>query len=226
MSKAERFFSLDNLYDLKNVSILHYIQNALPIVPDNFNFAYDVVDVIAKETPDRVALLWVNDAGEKKSITFEMLSRWSNAVANFLVARGLSKGDAVLLFMRRRWEYWVLMMAMHKLGVIPIPSTNQLKTKDIEYRLKTADVSAVIAFDDGVILGEIKNAIGDNEKIQLIDCSEVAAACEKYPSILERVPNENSDINGCYLRILLETRNYEHIDQIKKALCDFGFKLL
>ena len=133
-----------------------YVQNALPIVPDNFNFAYDVVDVIAKETPDKVALLWVNDAGEKKSITFEMLSQWSGAVANFLTSRGLTKGDTVLLFMRRRWEYWVLMMAMHKLGVIPIPSTNQLKTKDIEYRLKAADASAVIAFDDGMILHEIK----------------------------------------------------------------------
>ena len=190
---AKRFLkkeSYDNYDD--------YIQNALPIVPDNFNFAYDVVDVIAKETPGKVALLWVNDAGEKKSITFKMLSQWSNAVANFLVARGLNKGDTVLLFMRRRWEYWVLMMAMHKLGVIPIPSTNQLKTKDIEYRLKTAGVSAVIAFDDGVVLGEIKNAIGDNAAIQLIDCAEIAMACEKYPTTLERVPNENTDTMVVY----------------------------
>ncbi|MBQ8728900.1 MAG: AMP-binding protein, partial [Alphaproteobacteria bacterium] len=110
-----------------------YRQNAVPSVPDNFNFAYDVVDVIASETPDKVALLWTNDSGEKKKITFKMLSAMSNAVANFLASRGLKRGDTVLLFLRRRWEYWVLMMAMHKLGVIPIPSTNQLKAEDIKY---------------------------------------------------------------------------------------------
>ena len=127
-----------------------YIQNATPVVPEDFNFAYDVIDVIADSTPDKVALLWTNDSGEKKSITFKMLSQMSGAVANFLVARGVQKGDTVLLFMRRRWEYWVLMMAMHKLGAIPIPSTNQLKSEDIKFRIKAADVKTIIAFDDGV----------------------------------------------------------------------------
>ena len=136
-----------------------YLKNAVPNIPENFNFAYDVVDVIADETPDKVAILWTDDAGEKKSITFKMLAQWSNAVANFLTAHGLKKGDTVLLFMRRRWEYWVLMMAMHKLGVIPIPSTNQLKTKDIKYRFDAADVAAVIAYDDGVIINEIKSQL-------------------------------------------------------------------
>ncbi|MBR2510977.1 MAG: acetyl-CoA synthetase, partial [Alphaproteobacteria bacterium] len=69
-----------------------YIQNATPIVPENFNFAYDVVDVIAKKTPDKVAVLWTNDSGEKKSITFKMLSQMSGAVANFLAGRGVKKG--------------------------------------------------------------------------------------------------------------------------------------
>ena len=190
---ATRFLKQENFIDYDD-----YRNNATPIVPDNFNFAYDVVDVIASESPDKVALLWTNDDGEKKSITFKMLSRWSNAVANFLAARGLGRGDTVLLFLRRRWEYWVLMMAMHKLGVIPIPSTNQLKTKDIEYRLKAANVAAVIAYDDGVVVDEIKNAIGDNDKIQLIDCADVENACEKYPDTMERVPNENTDTMVVY----------------------------
>ncbi|MDW3024133.1 MAG: AMP-binding protein [Alphaproteobacteria bacterium] len=175
-----------------------YHANAAPVVPDNFNFAYDVVDVIASENPDKVAVLWVDDAGEKKSITFKMLSEMSNSVANFLIARGLKKGDTVLLFMRRRWEYWVLMMAMHKLGVVPIPSTNQLKAKDIKYRLDTAGVVAVIAFDDGVIVDEIKNAIGENKNIQLIDCMEIENACDRYSKSLERVPNENTDTMVVY----------------------------
>ena len=127
---AKRFLKKDSFKNYDD-----YLQNATPVVPDNFNFAYDVVDVIANESPDKVAILWVNDNGERLSITFKMLSMWSNAVANFLIAHGLKRGDTVLLFLRRRWEYWVLMMAMHKLGVIPIPSTNQLKTEDIKYRL-------------------------------------------------------------------------------------------
>ena len=175
-----------------------YIQNGAPVIPENFNFAYDVVDVIAEQTPDKVAILWTNDGGEKKSITFKMLSKMSNAVANFLSARGLTHGDTVLLFLRRRWEYWVLMMAMHKLGVIPIPSTNQLKTEDIKYRLDASDARAVIAFDDGNIVTEIKNAIGDNTKIQLIDCTEIANACDTYPDTIERVTNNNSDTMVVY----------------------------
>ena len=175
-----------------------YRQNAVPIVPNNFNFAYDVVDVIANEKPDRVAILWMNDSGQKKSITFKMLSQWSNAVANYLTSKGLKKGDTVLLFMRRRWEYWVLMMAMHKIGVIPVPSTNQLKAKDIKYRLDAAGISAVIAFDDGNIVNEIKSAIGDDDIFTFIDCAEIADACQSCSTKLERVPNENTDTMVVY----------------------------
>ena len=175
-----------------------YRQNAVPIVPDNFNFAYDVVDVIANEKPDRVAILWMNDSGQKKSITFKMLSQWSNAVANYLTSKGLKKGDTVLLFMRRRWEYWVLMMAMHKIGVIPVPSTNQLKAKDIKYRLDAAGIAAVIAFDDGNIVNEIKSAIGDDDIFTFIDCAEIADACQSCSTKLERVPNENTDTMVVY----------------------------
>ena len=148
---AKRFLKKDNFdsYD-------DYVQNAAPIVPDNFNFVYDVIDVLANETPDKTAILWVNDAGDKKIISFRDLSKMSNAVANFLVAQGLNKGDTVLLFMRRRWEYWVLMMAMHRVGIIPIPSTNQLKAEDIAFRIKMADVKTIIAFDDGDLCNEIK----------------------------------------------------------------------
>lgn len=90
------------------------------------------------------------------------------------------------------------MMAMHKLGVIPIPSTNQLKTEDIKYRLNAADVRAVIAYDDGMIANEIKNAIDRNEKTLFIDCADVTAACQSYSTTLERVPNENSDTMVVY----------------------------
>ena len=169
-----------------------YIKNAVPNVPEHFNFAYDVIDVLAQQTPDKVALLWTNDDGERKSFTFADLSRMSNSVANFLTAQGLKKGDTVLLFMRRRWEYWILMMAMHKLGVIPIPSTNQLKAEDIKYRIDAAGVRVIIAFDDGHVVNEIQNAIGDND-VRLILSDAIDDAIKNMPTTLERVPNENTD---------------------------------
>ena len=190
-------FALKFLKKTKFDNYDDYIQNGAPIVPDNFNFAYDVIDVLANEEPDKLALLWTDDSGEKKRFTFRDLSRMSNAAANFLASRGLGRGDTVLLFMRRRWEYWILMLAMHKLGVIPIPSTNQLKAEDIEYRLDQAGCKAVVAFDDGHIVGEIKNAIG-NRDIQLISNIDVADALDKMPDTLERVPNENTDTMVIY----------------------------
>ena len=174
-----------------------YAKNAIVRVPDNFNFAYDVIDAVAAETPDKPALLWLNDGGEKKSFTFADISRLSNAAANFLLARGLRRGDTVLLFLRRRWEYWILMMAMHKLGVIPIPSTNQLKSEDIKYRIDTAGIQAIIAFDDGRIVQEIQTAIGDGN-LQLILTDEIDDALKTYPTELTRVPNENTDTMVVY----------------------------
>ncbi len=174
-----------------------YVQNAVPVIPDNFNFAYDVVDQIAVAEPDKVAIIWTNDANEKKTFTFRDLSRMSNAAANFLTSRGLSRGDTVLMFMRRRWEYWVLMMAMHKAGIIPIPSTNQLKAEDIKYRINQANVKAIIAFDDGYIVNEIKSAMGD-APVPLILSTDVAAALSQMPETFTRVPNENTDTMVIY----------------------------
>lgn len=189
---AHRFLTKDKFDNYDD-----YIHNAIPQIPENFNFAYDVIDVLAREEPDKVAILWTNDAGEKKTFTFRDLSLLSNAAANFLASRGLTHGDTVLMFMRRRWEYWVLMMAMHKLGVIPIPSTNQLKAEDIKYRIQMANVRAIIAYDDGYIFNEIKSAMGD-EPVPLISSDEVADSLTKMPQTLARVPNENTDTMVIY----------------------------
>ena len=190
-------FALRFLKKAKFDSYDDYVQNGAPIVPENFNFSYDVIDVLAKENPNDIALLWTDDSGEVKKFSFLDLSRMSSAVANFLTSRGLKKGDTVLLFMRRRWEYWILMLAMHKVGVIPIPSTNQLKAEDIEYRIDQADSKAIIYFDDGHILNEIKTAVGE-KNIQLIPNTEIAESIDKMPSTIERVPNENTDTMVIY----------------------------
>lgn len=174
-----------------------YLQNGTPIVPENFNFAYDVIDVIARETPEKLAIIWTDDSGNKKNFTFRDLSRMSGSVANYLTSRGLQRGDTVLLFLRRRWEYWILMMAMHRTGIIPIPSTNQLKAEDIKYRIDTAESKAIIAFDDGHIIPEIKAAIGDSD-VMLISNEEVANSIDTMPTEFERVPNENTDTMVIY----------------------------
>lgn len=196
-NKAKNMFATRFLSKQHFDSYQDYIENARPIVPENFNFAYDVIDVIAKETPEKKAIIWVDDNGNKKDFTFADLSKMSNSVANFLVSRGLTKGDTVLLFLRRRWEYWVLMMAMHKVGVIPIPSTNQLKAEDIKYRIDAAESKAIIAFDDGHIINEIKTAIGDSD-VMLISNDEVAESINTMPATFERVPNENTDTMVIY----------------------------
>ena len=189
---ATRFLSKQNFE-----SYADYIANGRPIVPENFNFAYDVVDVIAHETPDKLAIIWVDDNGNKKTFTFDDLSRMSNSVANYLTSRGLKKGDPVLLFLRRRWEYWILMMAMHKAGIIPIPCTNQLKAEDIKYRIDAADTRAIIAFDDGHIVSEIKTAIGDSD-VSLMYSDEIANSIKTMPDTFERVPNTNDETMVIY----------------------------
>ena len=190
---ATRFLTKDKFDNYED-----YIKNAIPTVPENFNFAYDVIDVIASETPDKIAIMWINDTGDKKTISFKQLSQMSNSVANFLSTRGIKTGDTVLLFLRRRWEYWVLMMAMHKLGAIPIPSTNQLKSEDIKYRIQVSDTHTIIAFDDGIIMNEIKDAISETNAVQIIDCSEITRACTEYPTKFERIPNQNTDTMVVY----------------------------
>ena len=190
---ATRFLSKEQFDNYQD-----YMQNAIPTVPENFNFAYDVIDVIASETPDKIAIMWINDTGDKKNISFQQLSQMSNSVANFLSSRGIHPGDTVLLFLRRRWEYWVLMMAMHKLGAIPIPSTNQLKSEDIRYRINASDAHTIIAFDDGTIKSEIEKAITETDTVQIIDCSEITRACTEYPTTFERIPNQNTDTMVVY----------------------------
>ncbi len=190
-------FALNFLKKTKFDNYDDYIENGAPIVPDNFNFAYDVIDKIATETPDKVALLWTDDSGTKVKLTFKDMSLMSNAAANYLMSRGLTKGDTVLMFLRRRWEYWILMMAMHKLGVIPIPSTNQLKAEDIKYRIEAAQAKTIIAFNDGRIIDEINKAKGDNQ-IQFILNTDVADAMKTMPTVLTRIPNENTDTMVIY----------------------------
>ncbi|MFZ2538082.1 MAG: AMP-binding protein, partial [Oscillospiraceae bacterium] len=112
--------------------------------PDNFNFAYDIVDKIAEYEPNRRAMVWTDEHGAEKVFSFADMSKYSNKVANMLTAKGVKKGDKVMLILKRHYEFWFAILALHKIGAIAIPATNLLTTKDIVYRTGAASISGII----------------------------------------------------------------------------------
>jgi acetyl-CoA synthetase len=135
-------------------------------VPNDFNFAYDVVDEWARVDQGKIALIWCDDHGNERTFTFADISRLSNRVANSYKAMGIGKGDVVLCILRRRWEYWVNAMALCKLGAIIIPATLQLTKKDIVYRCQSAEVKAVVCVDDDYVCEQVSNALPDCPSVQ------------------------------------------------------------
>ncbi|KZX12235.1 AMP-binding protein [Methanobrevibacter curvatus] len=117
-------------------------------VPENFNFAYDVVDKYADKNPEKLAFIWCNDHGEEHKFTFKDVKKYSNKTANFLVNLGIKKGDTVLLTLKNRYEFWFIIIALHKIGAIPVPATHMLKSHDIVYRLNESEAKMVISIDE------------------------------------------------------------------------------
>lgn len=130
-------------------------------VPECFNFAYDVVDVYAEEQPDKKALLWTNDHEEMIQFTFADLKHETDRTASFFQSKGIGKGDPVMLILKRRYEFWFSILALHKLGAVVIPATHLLTKKDIVYRCNAAGIKAIVAANEPVITGHIAEAMGD-----------------------------------------------------------------
>lgn len=127
--------------------------------PENFNFGYDVVDAIAADAPDKRALVWCNTAGEEHVFSFADISRESNRVANVLLAAGVKRGDRVMLALKRHYEYWFTVIALHKIGAIMIPVTHMLTPDDIIYRLEAADINAVICTTQNDVPAHVLEAV-------------------------------------------------------------------
>lgn len=171
-------------------------------VPENFNFAFDVFDEIAKKTPNKTALVWCNDCGEEKSFTFGELSELSRKAANMYAAHGLKKGDIAMTVLRSRYEYWIAALAMHRLGVVLVPATYQLTEKDFVYRFEAADVRGIITVSDPGIVAHIDAAEAKTGR-KLVKFSaggqtppgyfDFDREAEKYSSDFARLPNQNSD---------------------------------
>lgn len=163
-------------------------------VPDNFNFGWDIVDEWAKQEPEKKALLWLSHEKEERTFTFTDISKLSNQTCHYFQSLGLKKGDVVLLILRRRWEYWVIATALHKLGIILIPGNLLFTTHDIAYRGNMAEISAIIACDDEYIRGQIDAAAPQiktlRKKIAVAEPREgwdfFTDEIAKYPDTFER----------------------------------------
>ncbi len=149
-------------------SVEDYNRNLEFIVPDHFNFAYDVVDAWAEEEPERLALLWTNDEGLERRATFAQLRSQSNQAAAYLQQLGIGKGDPVMLILKRRYEWWVVMLALHKLGAVIIPATHMLTRHDVVYRNTRASVRAIICVDDPYVMGQVEAAMPDSPTVDTL----------------------------------------------------------
>lgn len=116
---------------------------------ESFNFAYDVVDRLGREKPKKLAMLWVGADGEEKYITFRDMSLRSNKVANYFKSLGISKGDAVMLVLRRSDLFWYCMMALHKIGAIAVQATDMLTASDYKYRCNAGGIKMAVITGHG-----------------------------------------------------------------------------
>lgn len=127
--------------------------------PEHFNFAFDVVDRFATEDSEKIALVWCDDKGNEKILTFGQMAKNVNKTANVLKSLGIKKGDSVMLILRRRYEFWYMLLALHKIGAIAVPATVQLLTSDIVYRIEKAHIKMIVALNDEQVVEHIENAL-------------------------------------------------------------------
>jgi len=142
-----------------------FINNYKLNIPENFNFGFDIVDGWANDNPDKPAMVWCNSEGEERRFSFGELKKLTNKAANFFLSTGIKKGDSVMLILKRRYECWICMVALHKIGAICIPASIQLTTKDIVYRSNAASVKMIVSVKEEDIIKQIEGAIPDSPTI-------------------------------------------------------------
>ena len=138
------------------------------IVPENFNFAYDVMDAWAEEKPDKVALLWTSERGEEVSTTYREFKEQTDRTAAYFMQLGIKHGDKVMLILKRHYQWWLSMMALCKVGAIAIPATHMLTVHDIVYRNQSASVKYIICANDEYITEQIAKAMPDSPTVKAL----------------------------------------------------------
>lgn len=176
-------------------------------VPENFNFGYDVVDKYAEITPEKIALVWTDD-NEEKIISFSQLKKLSNQAANFFKSLGIKKDDKVMLTLKNRYEFWICIVALHKMGAVAIPATHMLKRHDIHYRITNAEIKAIVSVKEDVLLPDyesveeelgielVKIVAGDHVDNWLNFMDSIAEFSEEFerPTGAEGTKNEDTSL--------------------------------
>ena len=143
-----------------------FVDNFKVIVPENFNFAYDVVDEWAKTNPDKEAICWTNDKGAHQDVSFGELKTITDKTASFFQSLGIGKGDMVMLVLKRNIEFWYSIIALHKIGAIAIPATHLLTNKDFVYRNNAASVKAIVATEEESLIEHVDLAMPDSPTVK------------------------------------------------------------
>ena len=150
------------------VSQEDYEKNLEFIIPEHFNFAYDVMDQWAEQKPEKLALLWTNDEGECIRFSFKDIKEQSDRAAAYFQQLGIGRGDMVMLILKRRYEFWLSMLALHKIGAVAIPATHMLTTHDIVYRNNRASVKAIICAGEDYIMEQVAGSKADSPTLEIL----------------------------------------------------------
>lgn len=145
-----------------------YEKNLEFIIPEHFNFAYDVMDQWAEQKPEKLALLWTNDEGECIRFSFKDIKEQSDRAAAYFLQLGIGKGDMVMLILKRRYEFWLSMLALHKIGAVAIPATHMLTTHDIVYRNNRASVKAIICAGEEYIMEQVAGSRAESPTLEIL----------------------------------------------------------
>jgi acetyl-CoA synthetase len=187
-----------------------FSENCRIKVPENFNFAYDVADAIAEKEPDKMAMVWCDDKGAHAKFTFGEMKKLSDRTANFLVSLGIGKGDPVMLILKRRYEYWFFLLALHKIGAIAIPATHLLKAKDIIYRNNAAGIKMIVSINDPAVLEQIDTSVPESRTLahrvtvggpykDWVDYNaRIGEFTDRFPKPRGKAATKNSDISLLY----------------------------
>ena len=168
--------------------------------PDDFNFGYDIVDDIAINDPDRRALVWQHENGEERTFTFADIKRMSDKTCNYFKAKGIKKGDFVILVLKHSYQFWYISVALHKMGAVAVPATYMLKPHDIEYRIDAAGLKAAVV----TVQTDVADSFDASRNIDKLACKFIVGGSrdgwcdfdkevEEYPEEWERVPTTRSD---------------------------------
>ena len=185
-----------------------FIKNFKIEVPEKFNFGYDVVDAWAAEEPDKEAILWTNDKGECIHFSYSDLKKYTDQTASYFQSLGIGHGDKVMLILKRRYEFWYSIIALHKLGAVVIPATHLLTKKDIVYRCNAASIKMIVVAGEEVITKHVIDAMPDSPTVEKLvsigpDMPEGFLDFHKgidsaVPFVRPEHPNTNDDISLMY----------------------------